>query len=38
MRKGSLIVASLVILVIVFTILFSLQRLIEMRVSGFVSL
>lgn len=38
MRRGSLIVASLLIMVIVFTILFSLQRLIDMRISGFAPL
>lgn len=34
MRKGSLIVAGLVILVIVFAMLFSLQKLLDMRISG----
>lgn len=38
MKKGSLIVAALVIFVIVFTMLFSLQRLIDMRVSGLAPL
>lgn len=34
MKKGSLIVAGLVILVIVFAMLFSLQKFLDMRVSG----
>ncbi|HEY8542731.1 MAG TPA: hypothetical protein VIL29_10130 [Pseudothermotoga sp.] len=38
MKKGSLIVAGLVILVIVFAMLFSIQKLLDMRISGFAPL
>ncbi|KUK20419.1 MULTISPECIES: hypothetical protein [Pseudothermotoga] len=38
MKKGSMIIAGLILLVVVSGILFSLQKLIEMRISGWVNL
>ncbi len=38
MKKGSLIVASMVILIVVFCVLFSIQKFVDMRASGFAPL
>lgn len=38
MKKGSLIVAGVVILIVVFAMLFSLQKLVDIKTSGFTTL